>query len=177
MNKGHWWILVFNALYLIIFGAYYISIQNYEFLVYILVILILGLILGVNLKKSHFDNLVLWLLSIWGLLHMIGGGVKIAGTKVYALRLIDIVNNGGDFYILKMDQLIHFYGFFVAAILVYQLLMATGSNASKSPKLMVFLAWIGSMGLGALNEVVEFIAFISLAQTGVGDMYNTGLDL
>ena len=25
--------------------------------------------------------------------------------------------------------------------------------------------------------MVEFIAFISLAQTGVGDMYNTGLDL
>ena len=177
MNKSHWWILAFNALYLIVFGAYYISIQNYEFLVYILVIVILGLILGVNLRKSHFDNLVLWLLSIWGLLHMIGGGVKIAGTKVYALYLIDIVNNGGDFYILKMDQLIHFYGFFVAAILVYQLLIATGSNASKSPKLMVFLAWIGSMGLGALNEVVEFIAFVSLAQTGVGDMYNTGLDL
>src|SRR3989344_1404933 len=202
MNRGHWLILAFNALYLLIFAIYYISIQNYEFLVYILVIVILGLILGINLRKSHFDvkvfelnrntlniqkskkknqglfdNLVLWLLSIWGLLHMIGGGVKIAGTKVYALRLIDIVNNGGDFYILKMDQLIHFYGFFVAAILVYQLLMATGSNASKSPKLMVFLAWIGSMGLGALNEVVEFIAFISLAQTGVGDMYNTGLDL
>ena len=43
--------------------------------------------------------------------------------------------------------------------------------------MMIFLAWIGSMGLGALNEVVEFIAFASLARTGVGDLYNTGLDL
>ncbi len=177
MKKSHLLILLFNTLYLLIFAVYYISIQNYEFLVYISVIVILGLIIGVNLNKSHLDNLVLWLLSIWGLAHMIGGGVKINGNSVYSLHLINIVDKGGQFFILKMDQLIHFYGFFVAAILVYQLLKATGSVALKSPKLMIFLSWIGSMGLGALNEVVEFIAFISLAQTGVGDVYNTGLDL
>ena len=103
--------------------------------------------------------------------------MRIAGNTVYSLRLIDFIDNGGQFYILKMDQLIHFYGFFVAAILVYQLLKSIAPDIRTSPKLSIFLAWIGSMGLGALNEVVEFIAFISLAQTGVGDVYNTGLDL
>jgi putative membrane protein len=76
-----------------------------------------------------------------------------------------------------MDQLIHLYGFFVAAILVYRLLLATHSNSFKSPKLMVFVSFLGSMGLGALNEIVEFVAFVSFSQTGVGDLYNTGLDL
>jgi glycopeptide antibiotics resistance protein len=33
------------------------------------------------------------------------------------------------------------------------------------------------MGFGALNEVIEFIAFITLSKTGVGDVYNTGFDL
>lgn len=177
MNRSHWWIIVFNALYLIAFAVYYTSIGNYEFLIYISVIALLGLIIGVNLKKSNLNNLVLWLLSIWGLVHMIGGGVKINGNSVYSLHLIGIIDKGGQFYILKMDQVIHFYGFFVAAILVYQLLKTTGSIAPKSAKLMIFLSWIGSMGLGALNEVIEFIAFIALAETGVGDMYNTGLDL
>lgn len=177
MKRSHIWILIFNAVYLLAFGAYYVSIQNYEFLIYISVIVILGLVIGVNLNKSHLDNLVLWLLSIWGLAHMIGGGVRIAGNTVYSLRLIDIIDRGGGFYILKMDQVIHFYGFFVSAILVYQLLKATNSDALKSPKLMIFLSWIGSMGLGALNEVVEFVAFVVLANTGVGDIYNTGFDL
>jgi uncharacterized membrane protein YjdF len=177
MNRSHWWIIAFNALYLIAFAVYYTSIGNYEFLIYISVIALLGLIIGVNLKKSNLDNLVLWLLSIWGLVHMIGGGIRIAGNTIYSMRLIDIVDKGGQFYILKMDQVIHFYGFFVAAILVYQLLKTTGSIAPKSAKLMIFLSWIGSMGLGALNEVIEFIAFIALAETGVGDLYNTGLDL
>lgn len=73
MKKSHYWILGFNALYLLIFGVYYISVQNYEFLWYIAVIIILGSIIGFNLNKAHFDNLVLWLLSIWGFLHMVGG--------------------------------------------------------------------------------------------------------
>ena len=177
MKKAHIYIILFNLLYLLPFTLYYLSLRNYEFLIYISVIVILGLIIGLNLNRSKFDTLVLWLLSIWGLVHLIGGGIKVAGKTVYSLHLIDIIDKGGQFYILKMDQLIHFYGFFVSAILVYQLIIATGSIAPKSPKLMIFLAWIGSMGLGALNEVVEFIAFVALAETGVGDVYNTGLDL
>ncbi len=177
MKKSHLLILIFNLIYLIIFGVYYLSIKNYEFLWYIGVIVILGLVVGFNLNKKIFDDIILWLLSIWGLVHMVGGGVRIAGTNVYSLKLIDIIDKGGQFYILKMDQVIHFYGFFVCAILVYKLLMVAGADSLKSPKLMVFLSWIGSMGLGALNEVVEFLAFISLDKTGVGDLYNTGLDL
>lgn len=177
MKKSHFWILVFNLVYLLIFGTYYSSIGNYEFLWYIVVIVILGTVVVLNLRTGIFDSIILWLLSIWGLVHMIGGGVRIGGNAVYSLRLIDVIDKGGQFYILKMDQLIHFYGFFVCAILVYKLLRATGSDTLKSPKLMVFLSWIGSMGLGALNEVVEFLAFISLDKTGVGDVYNTGLDL
>lgn len=75
-----------------------------------------------------------------------------------------------------MDQVIHFYGFGVAAIVVHQLL-ACRMPERVSGAMLIFLAWIGSMGLGTFNEVVEFLAFVSLDETGVGDIYNTGLDL
>jgi uncharacterized membrane protein YjdF len=177
MKKSHIWILLFNAIYLAIFLIYYTIIDNYEFIWYIFVILVLGLVIGIHLNRVKLDNLILWLLSLWGLMHMIAGGLIIKGQTLYSIHLIDIIDKGGQFYILKMDQAIHFYGFFVSAILIYQLLLAMGSNAPKSPKLMVFIAWIGSMGLGALNEIVEFIAFASFAQTGVGDFFNVELDL
>ncbi|MEK6894196.1 MAG: hypothetical protein AABX10_01915 [Nanoarchaeota archaeon] len=177
MKRSHIWIIIFNVIYLVAFFIYYISINNYEFLWYIFVIIILGSFIGLNLHKVKFDNLVLWLLSIWGFLHMLAGGLRINGTTLYSLRLIDIIDKGDQFYVLKMDQLIHLYGFFVSAVLVYQLIRAIGGDISKSPKLMVFLAWIGSMGLGALNEMVEFVAFVSFAHTGVGDFYNINLDL
>lgn len=107
---------------------------------------------------------------------MIAGGFRINGNTIYAIRLIDIVNHGGDFYVLKMDQVIHFYGFAVAAIVVYQIIAPSLKNGITKRK-AVFLAWIGSMGLGALNEIVEFTAFLSFPKTGVGDVYNTGFDL
>lgn len=177
MKKSHIWMLGFNALYLIGFLVYYILINNYEFLWYIFVIVILGILIGLNLNRAKFSNLTLWLLSIWGFIHMLAGGLKINGATLYSLRLIDILDKGGQFYILKMDQLVHLYGFFVAAFVVYQLIKNIGGEISNSPKLAIFLAFIGSMGLGALNEIVEFIAFVSFEQTGVGDLYNINLDL
>ncbi len=177
MKKGYLWLIIFNLLYVIGFTIYYASIGNYEFLIYIAVLVAIGLIVLTTLKSSKLDNFALWGLSIWGFLHMVGGGVQIAGQVVYRLKLINIIDKGGDFFILKMDQVIHFYGFLVVAIVVYQLMTTFFSNVKTAPKMAVFLAWIGSMGLGALNEVIEFIAFVALAETGVGDLYNTGLDL
>ncbi len=176
LKKGEWIVVIFNAIYIIAFAAYYISIKNYEFLWYILVLILIGLMIILTLRKSKIDYIALWGLSIWGLLHMLGGGLRINGETLYRLRIIELVNNGGDFYILKMDQLIHFYGFAVAAVVVFQLL-SLSFDLRKRPKLAIFLAWIGSMGLGALNEIVEFLAFVVIANTGVGDVYNTGLDL
>src|SRR3989344_1439189 len=121
MKKSHWWILAFNALYLIVFGAYYVIIQNYEFLVYISVIVIIGLIIAVNLHKSKLDNLILWLLSIWGFVHMIGGGIRIGGHTVYSLHLIDIVNKGGDFYNTGLDLVFNLVGALVGAFLAHKI--------------------------------------------------------
>ncbi len=176
LKIGEWFIVIFNLLYIIPFTIYYLSTGNYEFLIYIAVLVIIGLVLLLTLRKSKLDYLALYGLSIWGLLHMAGGGIRINGKTLYSLHLINIVDKGGQFFILKMDQAVHFYGFMVAAIVIFQLLSNNLKNVDKS-KLAIFLAWIGSMGLGALNEVVEFIAFISLDKTGVGDLYNTGLDL
>ncbi len=169
-------LVAFNLLYLLIFTIYYLTIKNYEFLVYILVVFIIAVVLALSLRKSKLDGVALWGLSIWGLLHMLGGGLRINGESLYSMHVIDIINKGGEFYVLKMDQVVHFYGFAVAAIVIFQLIYPRlKPNASRG--LIIFLAWIGAMGLGALNEVVEFFASVILAKTGVGGYYNTGLDL
>lgn len=170
------YLLVFNLLYIVPFAIYYSVMGNYEFLIYIGVVVLIGVIIFKTLKRSHLNNFALWALSVWGLVHMLGGGLRINGETLYRYRIIELFNGGGDFFILKTDQVIHFYGFLVAAIVVYQLLAPHFKNAEKSG-LAVFLAFIGSMGLGALNEVIEFIAFVVVAETGVGDIYNLGLDL
>lgn len=177
IRKGEVALIVFNALYVLGFTIFYVLKKNYEFLAYIGVLVLIGIVIMTTLRKSKLNYLALWMLSIWGLLHMLGGGLIINGHTLYATHIVDIVQGEGQFYILKMDQVIHFYGFLTTAIVIIQLLKLGFRDIKKNPKLAVFLAWIGSMGLGALNEVIEFVAFISIAHTGVGDLYNTGLDL
>lgn len=45
------------------------------------------------------------------------------------------------------------------------------------PGTMVAGVWLMGMGLGALNEVVEFVATLVQPQSNVGGYRNTGFDL
>lgn len=173
--KKHSWLIVFSVLYIVGFGIYYTSIGNAEFLGYLAVLLIIGGVVIGTAPVSKIKPFTLWLLSLWGLIHMAGGSVRIGDTVLYGLKIFEFIDFGGDFYILKMDQVIHMYGFFVAALVIYQLIKPRISK--MHPGLIIFLAIIGSLGLSAFNEIVEFIAMISVVNNGVGDIYNMGLDL
>lgn len=177
-EKRGWvkWVVGFTLVYLAIFTPIFLSGKNYEFLIYESIVLIVGMLVIFTLKYSNFDKFLLWLLSIWGFLHMLGGAWRIDGAVLYKLKIIELFNGGGDFYILKMDQVIHFYGFMVCGILVFELLTNVMKN-KEGLKTLLFVSWIGAMGLGAFNEVIEFTLFNILSNTGVGDVYNTGLDL
>lgn len=59
-------LIIFNAIYIIGAAIYYISRQNYEFLLYIAVLVILFVLVAGTYKKTRFDYLILWMLSVWG---------------------------------------------------------------------------------------------------------------
>ena len=89
---------------------------------------------------------------------MLGGILPVGDTVLYGWRIIPLIDRGGDFFILKMDQVIHFYGFMVAAIVMHQLI-AKRSVDWVHPGMLIFFAAIGSLGLSAVNEIIEFLAF------------------
>ncbi len=170
-------IALITLAYVLAFSIAYIIQGNIEFLAYVGVLVIIALIIWRTLPYSKFDFLALSGLSLWGLLHLAGGGIKLDnGAVLYTLRLVNIIDKGGHFYILKYDQLIHFIGFAVTAIVIFQLLYPRlKPHVSKS--FIYFITIISALGLSALNEIVEFLAFISIPNTFVGDIYNVGLDL
>ena len=175
LRKGEWFLMIFNLAYIIGFGAYYISIKNYEFLWYVGVLVFFFLLIGLTLHRSKFDYLILWGLSLWGLMHMAGGGIRLGDSVLYAWRMIPIINSG-DIFILKFDQFVHFFGFGVTTLIAYHLLKPY-LNEETNYKIIYPLLVAVSMGLGALNEIVEFAAVVSFPETGVGGYYNTALDL
>jgi hypothetical protein len=176
LRKSEWAITIFTVLYLLIFSFYYISIKNYEFMLYIGVVVFFAILIGSTLRKTNFDSLVLWGLSIWGLLHMAGGSLRVGDGVLYKLVLIPLVNISPEFTILKFDQFVHFLGFGVATIAMFQLMLP--HLKEKIPtKAIYFSAFLAGMGLGALNEIVEFIAVVVAPETGVGGYFNSSLDL
>ena len=154
---------------------------NSEFLFYIAVMLVLiGLVWAVN-RSAQLSTGALWALSVWGLIHMAGGLVTVpAGWPVnaesrvlYSLWLIP-----GR---IKYDHVVHAYGFGVTTWVCWQGLEAAIRRRSGRPPAPAFgllvLAVAAGLGFGALNEVVEFAATLTMPETNVGGYINTGWDL
>ncbi|MCC7145230.1 MAG: hypothetical protein IT443_02155 [Phycisphaeraceae bacterium] len=149
---------------------------NREFIFYLAtMVLIIALMLLVH-ARVRLPAAALAALSLWGLAHMAGGLLPVPaawpinGTQrvLYSLWLIP------DY--LKYDQVIHAYGFAVATWICW-LGMSASLGVARPTLGLLFLAALAGMGLGALNEVVEFIATLTLPNTNVGGYVNTGWDL
>lgn len=175
LTKGHWVLLAFTALYILGFGAYFVLAGNAEFLWYVAVMVGLVIFIGTTLHRSRFSLPLLWALSVWGLLHMAGGGVRMGDGVLYAQVLIPFVIDG-EKTILKYDQFVHAYGFGVAALALLSI-FRRWVGTSVGPRALAATAVLASMGLGVINEIVEFSAVVALSNTGVGGYYNTALDL
>lgn len=175
-TRHEWIIFLFSLTYVVGFTAYYLLSANFEFLWYVAIMVFFGVLLIMTLRTSQFPPFILWGLSLWGLMHMAGGSIPVGGSVLYGMQLIDIFSGEGEFVLIKYDQAVHAFGFAVATFVAYHL-MASRWKEGASRVLLYALAVGVGMGLGALNEIVEFIAVLTFPETGVGGYINTSLDL
>ncbi|MFW6060472.1 MAG: DUF2238 domain-containing protein, partial [Phycisphaeraceae bacterium] len=154
---------------------------NLEFVFYLVVMVVLALAVAVLHMRVHLSTLAIWALAIWGALHMAGGLVPVPAdwpihgdTRVlYSWWIVPAGEEGGYF---KYDHLVHAYGFAVATWVCWEALRA--ATALQRPGLGVaILCGLGGLGLGAMNEVIEFAATRLVPETNVGGYVNTGWDL
>jgi putative membrane protein len=143
--------------------------SNYEFVLYGAVVL--GAVVAVLAAQSRvrFESGVLWGLSLWGLLHMAGGNVRVGEGILYEVQLVPVV--------LRYDQLVHFIGFGVATLVCHHLLRVYLRDGVRMPWMLAVLVVMMGTGVGALNEIVEFVAVLTIPETGVGGYGNTLWDL
>jgi uncharacterized membrane protein YjdF len=167
-------LLIINAIYLLAATVYYVSRKNYEFIMYVgVVVLIFGIILATN-KRLNYPTVVLAGLTLWGAMHMLGG-VKIGESVVYAKMLINII--GEPYFILKYDQFVHLFGFGVATLMMFVLLKPFLKFPIKKWTSVSILVIMAGFGVGALNEMIKLTATVLVPETGVGGFINTSLDL
>jgi len=174
----------FNAAYLFAATAVALSAGNREFVFYLVVMVLLIAAVLIVHQRVQLSRGVLWALSFWGLAHMAGGLVPVpenwpTGGDIRVLYSLWIIPDR-----LKYDHVVHAYGFGVTTwlcweglrrILAVHLRLPT-SHIRPTPGMLILVATAG-MGFGAMNEVVEFIATLTVPETNVGGYENTGWDL
>ncbi len=168
-------LITFNAVYLLIGSLYFAKDLNFEFIIYVglIVAILVGIFSTVN--NTKFPLWMLWALSLWGLFHILGGLVVIGDHVLFAHRIYPFLDLGGEFFILKYDQFVHFYLYGLVAMMAYHLL-AERLNVNEHQLLIFLFAVAGSLGVSGLNEIMEFMISLNM-QNGVGGYENTMLDM
>ena len=169
-------VIAFTALYMAIATVVAITKGNTEFVFYIVAMVVMIAVVVVVHRRVQLHAATLWCLTAWGAAHMAGGLMPIPeswprgaeGAVLYNLWLIP------DF--LKYDQLTHAYGFGVCTWVCWQGIAAATGKTRPTFGLLT-LAVLAAIGLGAMNEVIEFAATLSMPETNVGGYRNTGWDL
>src|SRR3989338_5659422 len=175
LKKNQWKIFIVNLIYLAIALYVFLGRENYEFVMYIGVIIFFLVLILLTNNRVNYPNFVLWSLTVWGFLHMAGGGLLLNGgtMRLYELILIPI---SAEYSVFRYDQFVHIVGFFVATLVMYVLAKPNLKKNFGWWSTGIVLAMAG-LGVGALNEIVEFVAVVLVPETGVGGFFNVSLDL
>ncbi len=173
-------VLAFNLLYLAIALIASFRLQNREFLFYFVVMCVLLVSVTALHLRWRLPMVALWGLSLWGVAHMAGGLMPVPESwpingETHVLYNLWLIPQR-----LKYDQLVHAYGFGLVTWICW--LGLQKAFASRGVRVqptfgLLTLCVAGGMGFGAANEVVEFIATLTLPNTNVGGYENTGWDL
>ena len=159
----------------VFFGAYYVGLIAYglgrgasQTIFYVVFVGGGALLVARLYDRARFSRLVLWGLALWGLAHMVGGLVETDGLIVYERSL-----GGGEF---RFDKVVHFFGFGFSTLAAYELMRRTVAGTAPAASLAVAAAFVG-LGIGAVNETIEFLITLLPGESNVGGFSNTGWDL
>ena len=118
--------------------------------------------------RANLSSIVLWGLAIWGFAHMLGGLVEIGGEAIYERSW-----GGGEF---RFDKVVHFFGFGMATLTGYELIRKRLAPDAEVRGVAIAACFVG-LGVGAINETIEFLITLLPLESNVGGFSNTGWDL
>ncbi len=183
-TRQHALLLAFTLLYSLGLGAWILAISNREFLFHVAAVLLLAGVVSALHLRSGLTLGLMWMLSLWGLFHLAGGlmplprGWPYSGEHAVFYSLWFIPGY------LRYDHVIHAYGFGAATWLCWQLLRAGVARAAAPSPTDLQATWgllslcaLGGVGLGGVNEMVEFAITRIVPETNIGGYENTSWDL
>jgi len=174
LKREHIILLLVNLALIAGFGSLFLRKQNYEFIIYVGVIIFFLCLVGISINKVDYTLASLVGLTVWSALHLAGGGITVGEGRLYDVMLIPL---SGTFPIWRYDQLVHIWGFGASTLVAFSLLRGSLKDPRRNPVALGIILVMAGLGMGALNEIVEFVVSSIIPRSGVGGYINTALDL
>ena len=167
--REHPLLTAFSLGYLVAFTVFGMATDRGQTITYLLQLGVTFAWVAAMHERVGFSTLVLWALAVWGLLHAAGGILYVGDGVLYRFEPVPGLP--------RYDQVIHAFGFGAATVAVWQGLRTRLPSGTRPGAGLGFVVALAGMGVGALNEVLEFLSTRVLAETNVGGYENTGWDL
>lgn len=154
------------------FTAFCVAARDRRVIAYLVVLTVTATLAHRADRTAHFSGPVAWALSLSGLAHLVGGllpSPQPGAAVFYETWLVPSV--------LKYDQVVHAGVSAVLTVAAWQLVGAWIDEDRCSHAARAGLAAFVALGLGALNEAVEFLSALRFDDAFVGGFANTGWDL
>ena len=167
--RAHPALAAFTAAYLVVFLVAGLAIGSDVAVPYVvLIVAVVALVCRLD-QRYDLGTVALWGMSLWGLGHLAGGIVPIGDDRTLYNAVLPVE-------LFHFDRLVHAFGFGFATLVCGKVLLRLlpEERLDVAPAVLVVLA---GLGVGAVNEIVEFIATLVLPETNVGGYDNTGWDL
>ena len=133
-------------------------------------VLLLGAAVATTLHlRVGLTDLAIWGLVIFALGHVAGGMIPVGDGVLYGQWLVGRT--------VRYDNVQHAWGFGIAGRVVWEAMRPQLLGATRPRLVAAVIVLLGGMGLGAVNEVVEYILTKTLPETNVGGYENTARDL
>ena len=136
---------------------------------YMVTVVMLGALLLRLDRTVQFSNLVAIGVTAWAVGHLAGGLIELDGDRVLYNAVLAPH--------LRYDNVVHFFGFGFAGVAAWEALAPRFIARDVGPMAVGIAVWLFGMGIGALNEVVEFAIALNVEESNIGGYLNTGRDL
>jgi uncharacterized membrane protein YjdF len=167
--RAHPRLAAFTLSYLAVFLGVGLAIGSDVAVPYVVLILVLIAVVCRLERRFQLGAGVLWGLSVWGFGHLAGGVIPLDGDRTLYNAVLGVE-------LLHYDRLVHAFGFGFATLVCGRVLARWLPSGRITPAAAVLVVLAG-LGVGAVNEIVEFAATLLLPHTNVGGYVNTGWDL
>ncbi len=159
------------VMYVVALGAFGLVTGSPLTVPYVVIVAVAFVGLAVADDRFRFRRVVLVGLTLWGLGHLAGGIVELDDGERILYNLVFA-------RWFHFDNVVHFVGFGTAGLACWSALRARwlGDVEVGPVATVVFVALLGC-GVGAVNEVLEFLYTLAVPDTQVGGFQNTGRDL